>query len=74
MRVKNLVLGLFTLMGHPVPSFEDETEMLTIHGKAMFKTLRDTNRGVLGCPSIELGSGSRPYAKDSRVQGHPPIR
>jgi hypothetical protein len=48
--------------------------MLTIYGKAMFKTLRDTNRGVLGCPSIELGSWSRPYAKDYRVQGNQPIR
>ncbi len=38
------MLGLFTLTGHRVPSFEDETEMLSIYGKAMFRTLRDANR------------------------------
>jgi hypothetical protein len=65
---------LLALTGHPVPSFEDETDMLSIYGKAMFRTLRDTNRGVPGCPSIDKGRGSLPYAKDHRVQGNQPIR
>jgi hypothetical protein len=74
LRVKKLMLGLFTLTGHHVPSFEDETEMLSIYGKAMFRTLRDANRQVLGCPSIETGRWSLPFARDHRVHGTQPTR
>lgn len=48
--------------------------MLSINGKAMFETLRDTYRGVLGYPSIDLGRWSLPLARDYRVHGTQPIR
>lgn len=44
--------------------------MLSI-GTAILRTLRDTNRAVLGCPSL-LGSWSRPFANDSREHGIQP--
>ena len=44
------------------------TEMLSINGTAMQRTLRDLNRAAVGCPSI-TGSWSRPVAKNQRHFG-----
>jgi hypothetical protein len=46
--------------------------MLSIHGTAMQRTLREFHRAALGCPSIlaiDLGSWSRPVAKNHRDFG-----
>jgi len=51
-----------------------ETDMLSINGKALFATLRDTYRGALGRPSIDMGRWLLPLARDYRVHGTPPIR
>ena len=48
--------------------------MLSIYGKAMFETLRDTYRGVLGCPSIDVGRWSLPLTRNYRVHGSALIR
>jgi len=49
--------------------------MLSIYGKAMFETLRDSHRGVLGCPSIDKGRWSLPLTRaDRRVHGTQPTR
>jgi hypothetical protein len=45
-----------------------ETEMLSINGTAMQRTLRDLNRAAVGCPSM-TGSWSRPVAKNYRHFG-----
>jgi hypothetical protein len=56
LRAEKLVLGLPPLTGPPVRvSLEAKPKMHPIYGKAMFRTLRDTHRVVLGCPSIEAG-------------------
>ena len=44
------------------------TEMLSINGTAMQRTLRDLNRAAVGCPST-TGSWSRPVAKNYRHFG-----
>src|SRR5688572_12053103 len=47
---------------------QGEIEMLSIHGKAIQRTLREFNRAALGCPSIlhtTMGSRSQ-VAKDYR--------
>lgn len=41
------------------------------NGTAILRTLRDTNRAALGCPSI-LGSWLRSFAKDYREHGTQP--
>jgi GrpB-like predicted nucleotidyltransferase (UPF0157 family) len=48
-------------MPHP----QADTEMLSIHGTAMQRTLRELSRAASGCPSIP-GSWSRPVAKNYR--------
>ena len=45
-----------------------ETEMLSINGTAMQRTLRDLNRAAVGCPSM-TGSWSRPVANYQRHFG-----
>jgi hypothetical protein len=50
----------------------EELSMLS-NGTAKYRTLRDTNRAALGCPSI-TGSWSRPFANDYREHGTQPTR
>ena len=45
-----------------------ETEMLSINGTAMQRTLRDLNRAAVGSPSM-TGSWSRPVAINQRHFG-----
>jgi hypothetical protein len=73
LRVEKVMLGLSRRRNIPF-LLSDEIEMLSIYGKALFETLRDTHRGVLGCPSIDLGRWSLPLARDYRVHGSQPTR
>jgi hypothetical protein len=55
----------FSFRGKRRSSAKRDTEMLSIHGTAMQRTLRELHRAAIGCP-LDLGSWSQPFSNNFR--------